>query len=117
MPFLVRLAIAILINAAALWVADALFDGVDIDGWGPLIVAAIVLGIVNSLLKPILTILSIPFIIVTLGLFLLLINMAMLALTAWIVSGFSIDGFWTYLGAVIVMWAVNAVLSRALDVD
>src|ERR1044071_475021 len=113
MPFLVRLAIAILINAAALWVADALFDGVDIDGWGPLIVAAIVLGIVNSLLKPILTILSIPFIIVTLGLFLLLINMAMLALTAWIVSGFSIDGFWTYLGAVIGMWAVNAVLSRA----
>jgi putative membrane protein len=41
----------------------------------------------------------------------------MLALTAWIVSGFSIDGFWTYLGAVVVMWAVNAVLSRALDVD
>jgi putative membrane protein len=117
MPFLVRLAVAIVINAAALWVADALFGGVDIDGWGPLIVAAIVLGIVNSLLKPILTILSIPFIIVTLGLFLLLINMAMLALTAWVVSGFSIDGFWTYLGAVIVMWAVNAVLSRAFDVD
>jgi putative membrane protein len=117
MPFLVRLAIGILINAAALWVADALFSGVDIDGWGPLVIAAIVLGIVNALLKPILTILSIPFIIVTFGLFLLVINIAMLALTEWIVSGFSIDGFWTYVGAVIVMWAVNAVLSRAFDVD
>src|SRR4051794_31858154 len=115
MPFLVRLVIAWLVNAAALWVADWLFDGVQIDGWGPLLIAAAVLGIVNMLLKPVLTLLSIPFIIITLGLFMLVINMAMLGLTDWIVSDFNIEGLWTYVGTVVVVWLVNAVLGRAVD--
>ena len=108
MPFAARLVIAWLVNIAALWVADALFDGVSSDGWVPLVIAAAVLGVVNSLLKPVLTILSIPFIILTLGLFLLLINIAMLALTAWIVSDFDINGFWAYVGTVIVVWLVTS---------
>jgi putative membrane protein len=115
MPFAARLVIAWLVNIAALWVADALFDGVSSDGWVPLVIAAAVLGVVNSLLKPVLTILSIPFIILTLGLFLLLINIAMLALTAWIVSDFDINGFWAYVGTVIVVWLVNVVFGRLVD--
>jgi len=116
-PLLARLVVAWLINAAALWVADWLFDGVTIDGWGPLLIAAAVLGIFNTFLKPILAILSIPLIILTLGLFLLLINMAILALTDWIVSDFNIEGFWTYIGTVVVVWLVNAVLGAIVDVD
>jgi putative membrane protein len=115
-PFLARLVVAWLVNAAALWVADLLFDGVDIDGWGKLLLAAAVLGIVNTLIKPILTILSIPFILITLGLFLLLINIAMLALTDWIVSGFDIEGFWTYVGTVFVVWVVNTILENIFDI-
>jgi putative membrane protein len=116
-PFAIRLLIAWLINIAALWLADALFDGVTIDGWGPLLIAAAVLGIVNTLVKPVLTFLSIPFIIVTLGLFLLLINIARLALTDWIVGDFDISGFWAYVGTVIVAWAVNVVAGSLLDLE
>ena len=117
MPFAVRLVIAWLINALALWVADALFDGVSIDGWGPLLIAAAVLGVVNTLIKPVLTLLSIPFIILTLGLVLLFINIGMLALTDWIVSDFNIEGFWTYVGTVVVVWVVNTVAGAVLDLD
>lgn len=106
-----RIVLSLLVNAAALWLADALFDGVRIDGWGPLLIAAIVFGVVNALLKPVLVILSIPLIVITLGFFLLLINIALLGLTDWIAGdGFDIDGFWTYVGTVIVVWLVNTVL-------
>jgi putative membrane protein len=116
-PFVFRLVIAWLLNIAALWVADWLFDGVRIDGWGPLLIAAAVLAVVNSILKPALVLLSIPLIILTLGLFLLLINIAMLGLTDWIVGDFDIEGFWTYVGTVFVVWIVNALLGRAVDLD
>jgi putative membrane protein len=116
-PFLLRLVIAWLVNAAALWVADWLFDGVRIDGWGPLLLAAAVLGVVNSIIKPVLVLLSIPLIILTLGLFLLLINIAMLGLTDWIVGDFDIEGFWSYVGTVIVVWLVNAALGSLADFD
>jgi putative membrane protein len=111
-PFLLRLVVAWLINAAALWVCDWIFDGVEIDGWGPLLIAAAVLGVINTILKPVLVILSIPLIVLTLGLFLLLLNIALLGLTAWIVSDFDISGFWTYVGCVIVIWLVNTLLEQ-----
>ena len=103
-------------NLAALWVACAIFDDMTYgDSFGVLVLAALVFTIVNFFIKPILAILSIPFIIVTFGLFLLVINIAMLALTEWIVSGFSIDGFWTYVGATIVVWLVNVTVGWVLD--
>ena len=117
MPFVVRLVVAGLINAAALWVCDWLFDGVRIDGWGPLLIAAVVLGVINSILKPGLVILSIPLIIVTLGFFLLLLNIALLGLTDWIVSDFDIEGFWTYVGCVFVIWLVNTLLEQFVPRD
>ena len=107
---LVRLTIALLINAAALWVADVLFDSMHISGFWSYFLAALVLGIANWIIKPILTILTFPLIIITLGLFLLVINIAMVALAEWIAPNFSIDGFWTYVGATIVVWFVNYVL-------
>ena len=67
------------------------------------------LGIANAILKPILAILTLPLIILTLGIFYLLINIAMVALAEWIAPDFSIDGFWTYVGVVFIVWLVNVV--------
>jgi len=107
MSFAVRLAVAWVINLAALWVADAIWDGVAIDGWGAYLIGAAVLGIANAILKPLLALLTLPLIIVTLGFFYLLINIAMVALAEWIAPDFSIDGFWAYVGTVFVVWVVN----------
>jgi putative membrane protein len=104
------LVLAWLANILSLAVADWLFDGVVIDGWGPLLIGAAVLGIANTIIKPILTLLTLPLVIITLGLALFAINVAMLALAEWIAPDFSIDGFWTYIGATIVVWIVNYVL-------
>lgn len=117
MPLVARLLVAWLINAAALWVCDWLFDGVDIDGWWPLLIGAAVLGVINTILKPVLVLFTIPVILVTLGLFLLLINIALLALVSWIVPDFDISGFWTYVGCVFVIWVVNTVLEAVTDTD
>jgi putative membrane protein len=107
MSFVPRLAIAWAINLAALWVADALWTGVRIDGWAAFLIGSAVLGVANAVLKPLLTLLTLPLIIITLGFFYLLINIAMVALAEWIAPNFSIDGFWTYVGTVVVVWAVN----------
>ena len=107
MGFAIRLIIALAINAAALWVADALFDGVRIDGATAFIIGAAVLGVANAILKPILAILTLPLILITLGLFYLLINIAMVWLAEVITPDFVINGFWAYVGTVIVVWVVN----------
>jgi putative membrane protein len=103
------------VNILALIVVDWLFDSVQIGRWGPLLLGAAVLGIANTFLKPILTILTFPLIVVTLGLSYFALNILMLALAEWIAPDFSIDGFWTYVGAAIVIWLVNWVLYSVLD--
>jgi putative membrane protein len=115
MPLAIRLVLALGINAAALWVADALFSGVRIHGWWAYIIGAAVLGIANTVIKPILTLITLPLIILTLGLFLLVINIAMVALAEWIAPDFSIDGFWTYVGTVVIIWLVNWVGYALVD--
>jgi len=115
MPLLMRLLVAWAINAAALWVADALWDGVTINGASAFLIGSAVLGIANTILKPILALLTLPLIVVTLGFFYLLINIAMLALAEWIAPDFSINGFWTYVGTVVVIWLVNWVADNVLD--
>ena len=77
---------------------------------GALLIGGAVLAIANTIIKPILTLITLPIVILTLGLFLFVINVAMLALAEWIAPNFSIDGFWTYVGATIVVWLVNYVL-------
>ena len=111
---LIRIVVALAINAAALWVANALFSGVRIHGWWAYIIGAAVLGIANTVIKPVLALITLPLIILTLGLFLLVINIAMVALAEWIAPNFSIDGFWTYVGTVLVVWAVNWIGDQVL---
>jgi putative membrane protein len=115
MPFVARLLIAWAINLLALWIANALWDGVSIHGWAAYLIGSAVLGIANTIVKPLLAILTLPLIIVTLGLFYLIINIAMVGLAEWIAPNFSIDGFWSYVGVVFVVWAVNAIASLVED--
>ncbi len=103
------------VNTLALIVVDWLFDSVTIGRWGSLLLGALVLTIGNAILKPILTILTLPLVILTLGLSYFAINVAMLALAEWIAPDFSIDGFWTYIGATIVVWLVNVSVGWLLD--
>jgi putative membrane protein len=111
---LARILVAWVASIAALWVADQLFDGVTFDDWQPLLIAAAVLAVLAGVVRPVLVLLSLPLIVITLGLFLLLINMAVLALTQWLVPGFDISGFWTYVGTVIVTWLVTTIVEAVL---
>jgi putative membrane protein len=110
-----RIAVAIAVNALALWIANILWDSVNIHGFWAYFIGAAVLGVANAILKPILAILTLPLIIITLGLFMLVINIAMVALAEWIAPNFSIDGFWTYVGVVVVVWLVNLIAYTAID--
>jgi putative membrane protein len=114
MPFAARLVVAWAVNLLALWIANALWDSVSIHGWAGYLIGSAVLGVANAIVKPLLAILTLPLIVVTLGLFYLLINIAMVALAEWIAPNFSIDGFWTYVGVVVIVWAVNWIVGQIL---
>jgi putative membrane protein len=98
------------VSTAALYVAAWAIDGISYgDRWWTLLIAGFVFTVVNTFVKPVVQILSIPFIIVTLGIALFFINLGMLALTALLVGDFTIDGFWDAVGGTIIVWAVNVV--------
>jgi putative membrane protein len=102
-------------NLAALWVASELFDEMTYgDSFWVLVLAALVFTIVNWLVKPVVAILSIPLIILTLGVAYFFVNVLMLLLTDWVVGDFEAGGFWTVVGATIVIWLVNLVISAFL---
>ena len=121
MGFLIR----VLVTSVALAVAAWLIDGISFTGPTqgmdevrekilPLLLVALILSLINSFVRPILTFLSIPFIIVTLGLFLLVINAGMLLLTDWLADaldiGFNVSGFWPAVGGAIVITVVTWIL-------
>jgi putative membrane protein len=97
--FLVRL----LINALGLWVAQAIVPGVEITGVGTLLAAALLLGIANAVVRPLIVLLTLPITVLSLGLFLLVVNAAMLALVAAFLDGFVLRGFFSaLLGSLVV---------------
>jgi putative membrane protein len=120
----VRFLVRVLVNALALGVAAWLFDGIDVTGSGPgqravtLVVVGVVFGLVNAIVAPIVKLLSLPFIILTLGLLLLVINALMLLLTSALARamglGFHVDGFGTAVLASIVISIVSWILSAVL---
>ena len=102
-------------NLAAIWVASEIFDEMTYGGsFGVLVLAALVFTIVNWIVKPVLAILSIPLIIVTFGIAYFFVNVLMLLLTGAVVDEFDAGGFWTVVGATIVIWLVNWILNSAL---
>lgn len=82
----------LLITALGLWLAAAIVPGVSISGPGELVIAALVLGIVNAIVRPVILLLTLPLTLVTLGLFILVVNGISLALVAWLVPGFALSG-------------------------
>jgi len=108
--FLLRAAI----TALGLWVASELLSGMTFATPSKLILAAVVLGVVNAVVRPLAFILTLPITVVTLGLFLLVLNAGMVALVAWLVPGFQIAGFWTAVGAAVIVslvsWAASSVI-------
>ncbi|TNJ39440.1 phage holin family protein [Chlorobaculum thiosulfatiphilum] len=110
-----RLLIHWLISATAVYVTANLLPGIAIRSFGAALIVALVLGLVNVLIKPVLVFFSIPFLIVTLGLFMLVINALMLQLASLLVDGFAVQSFWwAMLGSLcisVVAWLMSAVLN------
>jgi len=91
------------IGSLGLWLAASVVTGISVEGVGTLMVAALLLGVVNAVVRPLLILLTLPITVITLGLFLLVINAAMLALVAWILPGLAIDGFFAaMLGSILI---------------
>jgi len=109
-----RLLLRFLLNALALWVAAWLIPGIYLASPAAAIIAGIVLGFVNAIVRPVLVLLTLPVTLITLGLFIFIINAICLALTAWVVPGFTINGFGSaLLGALVVSvvsWLLNGLL-------
>lgn len=98
-----RFLVRALVAAIGLWVADTLIDGISFDSTGWLLGAAVVLGLINAFVRPLAMILTLPITVITLGLFLLVLNAGMLSLASWLLSGFHVAGFWSaFWGAIVV---------------
>jgi len=96
-----------LILTLAVWVAVHLVPGIAYDHWQNLLIAALVLGILNAFVKPIILLISLPLILVTFGFFLVLINTLLLKATAWLVPGLHVASFWSALGGSLVVSIVS----------
>ena len=115
--FILRAVIA----AGGLWLASQWVDGFSITSTGTLLIAAALLGVVNAIVRPVAVVLTFPITIVTLGLFLLIINAGMVSLVAWVLPNFTIAGFWpAVLGALlvsVVSWFGSWFIGSSLRVD
>jgi putative membrane protein len=106
--FLVRL----VITALGLWVADQLLPGIAFTGTRALLVSALVLGFVNALVRPIIFVLTLPLTLLTLGLFILVVNGISLGLVAWLVPGFHVAGLWSATGGAVIVSLTSWVASH-----
>lgn len=104
-----------LASTLSIIIAAYLLPGVMIDSLFAAFVAALILGIVNTLVKPVLLLLTLPITILTFGLFAFVVNALMVMLTSWIVQGFGVDGFWWALGFSIVLSLINYFLYQVIE--
>lgn len=109
-PFLLHWAI----TGLALWVASHVFKGIQFSSTSSLVVSALLLGLANAIVRPLLVVLTLPLTVLTFGIFLLVINALMLLLVAKLVDGFKINGFWTAFWASIFMAVLSFVLGAFL---
>lgn len=109
------------ITALSLWVASQLLPGLQFSSGAKLAIAAILLGLVNAVVRPIAFILTLPITVITLGLFLLVLNAAMIGLVALLVPGFTVSGFWTAVGTAVIVslvsWAASTVIGNSGRVE
>ncbi|MHB1869502.1 MAG: phage holin family protein [Steroidobacteraceae bacterium] len=96
------------ISALGLWIATRWVPGIRIDDPGTLVLAGLLLGIVNAIVRPVVILLTLPLTLLTLGVFLLVVNAAMLALVAWMLPGFQLTGgFWSAFEAALIVWTAG----------
>jgi putative membrane protein len=107
---IVNLLITWLVSALAVWLSAKLIPGVRIESFGVALVAAVVLGLVNALVRPLLVVLTLPITVVTLGLFLLVVNAATVGLAAYMIQGFTINGLFPAIFFSLVLTLVSWVL-------
>ena len=113
---LVHILLNWLLGAVALWIVAKVVPGIQLNGFGSALVATVVIGIVNAVIGPVLKFLSFPFILLTLGLFLLVINAALLGLAALFTPGFRIRGFFPALIGSLALTVVSWLLRRLVFV-
>ena len=99
------------VTTIAVLVAERLLPGIQCNGWGTLLGASLLLGIINAFVRPVLLLLSLPFIIVTMGLFIFVVNALLLMLVAKIIPEFQVDGFWNAFFGSIIISLVSWILS------
>lgn len=113
--FVVRSAI----TAVAVWLAAKLVGGIHLEGLGATVLVAVILGLLNASLKPLLVFGALPLVVLTLGVGLVIINAALLALTAWITGwfglDFDVDGFWAAFWGAVIISVTSFVLTRVVD--
>jgi len=114
---LLRLLVKWLINSLALFAADYLVDGIRIMDFWSGVGAAALLGIVNAFIRPVVILLTLPINVVTLGLFILVINALMLKLVAWSINGLVIEGFWPAFWGALIISLVSWFISMLFDAD
>jgi putative membrane protein len=100
------------INVLAMWLTAMIVSGFRFDTVPTLLIAGLVFGLVNAIVRPILLVLTLPLTVVTLGLFVLVLNALMLLLVAWLVPGFHIAGFWTAVGSAILISFISYITNR-----
>lgn len=114
-----RLIVSWIINAVALLALPYLMRSVEVDSFGVALIAALVLGLVNALIRPLLVLLTLPVTLLTLGLFILVINGLLFWMVAQLIGGFHVAGFWSAFGAAIlysvISWALSALLLKKND--
>lgn len=111
-----QILIQVLSNATAIFLSAYLLPGIEFSGsWWQLILAGAVLGLVNTVIKPVLKVIFSPFILITLGLFTIAINVSLLILVALIVPGLSISGFWPAFWGVIIISLTNYAINTIID--
>jgi putative membrane protein len=109
-PLAIRLGISWLTNAVVLGIVTLLLGGVSASNAGSLLLAAVVFGVLNTVLKPLLRLVTLPLAILSFGIAWFFVSLLMLLLTSTLVSGFYIHGFWTLVEATLIVWVVNLVL-------
>ncbi len=114
---MLRFIVQFLVTCFGLWLSSLIVDGVDFLSNESLLAAALLLGIANAVVRPILTIVTIPLTIVTLGLFLLVVNAAVIGLVASLLGGFVVDGLWAGIGAAVVTGTVSLIAGWLMSGD
>ncbi len=114
---MLRFIVQFLVTCFGLWLSSRLVPGVDFLSNGSLLAAALLLGLANAVVRPVLTILTFPLTIITFGLFLLVVNAAVIGLVAALLGGFVVDGLWAGIGAAIVTGLVSWVAGWFIGED